>query len=82
VTPASCVKGVIAFSINAKGNKLLLTEHELATVRALTREELADVEQHCRTRAAQWLNAIKQVRALMDEHGSDVCLKDQNAERS
>jgi hypothetical protein len=70
MTPASSIKGVIALSINAKSSKLILTEHELSIVRGLTAEELADVEAHCRTRATQWLNAIKLVRTLMDENGS------------
>jgi hypothetical protein len=70
MTPASCIKGVIALSINARSNKLILTEYELGIVRASTSEELADVEQHCRTRSMQWLNAIKQVRALVDERAA------------
>jgi hypothetical protein len=48
--------GVIAISINARSNKLLLTEDEFATIRGLSPEQLAEVETMVRTRAMQWLS--------------------------
>jgi hypothetical protein len=58
--------GVIAISINARSNKLVLTEDEYVTIRALTAEQLAEVEMMVRTRATQWLNALKQVREIVN----------------
>jgi hypothetical protein len=72
VTPASCVIGLVAYAISVKSDKLILTEEELSTIQGLSPEELAEVETMCRVRATKWLAALRQVRAIVNEHGRAV----------
>jgi hypothetical protein len=72
VTPASAVIGLIGFAVISKNGKLVLTEEELSTIQGLSPQELAEVEQMVRVRAMRWLNALKQVKTIVNEHGREV----------
>jgi hypothetical protein len=72
MTPASAVIGLIGYAISVKSDKLILTEEELSTIQNLSPEQLAEVETMVRIRATKWLAALRQVRAIVNEHERNV----------
>jgi hypothetical protein len=63
---------MIALSINMRKDKLVMTTEELMMVKNLTAEEIAEVEAHCQTRAARWLAALRDVKAIANDGRRDV----------